>query len=414
MIIKKVKSTGGSSKASRVKNLTGYITAAQDPNKVSYSGGRGFIGDSLICQQAEMIALATDAPRSTNPISHWVMSWQEQEQPTREQVEQAIDLLLTELEFQDHQVIYAAHQDTDNFHLHLAINRVHPDTLKVIKSGGGFDVELAHKAIAKIENLQGWQRETQGRYQVVDGRVERVKHPAKTAPKLGQKPQDIEAHQGEKSAARVAIETGANLMRMAHSWDDLHQSLADQGMRYERYGQGAYLYVGDTRLKASSAGRDCSLPNLQKRLGEYQPAEAVDLQTYEPQPLDYLPAEQQDYIRQRAIYQTAWKAERSAQKDHHLQQSQQLQVAQQTRRENLTTGDWRGQGAVLNALRAAIAVEQQQERVDLGELQRLEVEELKVLPYPDFEDWREQKNQQDLDLDSGAGRSNSRGINLSR
>ena len=91
MIIKKVKSKGGSSKAGRVKSLTDYITdeKGKDRDKIAYSGGRGFIGDSFICHQAEMIALADDAPRSTNPIAHWVVSWKEDEKPSREQVERA-------------------------------------------------------------------------------------------------------------------------------------------------------------------------------------------------------------------------------------------------------------------------------------------------------------------------------------
>ena len=38
----------------------------------------------------------------------------------------------------------------------------------MVKINNGFDIEAAHKAIARIENAQGWQREQNGRYQVLE------------------------------------------------------------------------------------------------------------------------------------------------------------------------------------------------------------------------------------------------------
>jgi Relaxase/Mobilisation nuclease domain len=392
MIIKRVKSTGGKSKSARVKGLTDYITDAKgkskDKDKIAYTGGRGFIGDSFICHQAEMTALAEDATKSTNPITHWMMSWKQGEKPSREQVEQAIDILMSELELKDHQVIYALHQDTDNIHLHLAVNRVHPDTLKVIKSGGGFDIDIAKRAIAKIEDVQGWQQEEHGRYQVVDGQTKRSQHPPKPTKEPGQIAQQIERHQGIKSAERIAIETGADLIRAAHDWDDLHDSLADRGMRYEQYGTGAYLYVGETKLKASSAGRDCSLPQVQKRLGAYQqPPRGLNIQPLQPQLMDNLPPERREYFEQK-LKHNGQKGATTGVKDRHIEEWRKLKSEQRTRREDLTSISWRGQGKSLNILRAAIAKEQEQERSELREQQREEMKEFQVEPFPSFEEWQ--------------------------
>jgi hypothetical protein len=399
MIIKRVKSTGGKSKAARVKGLTDYITDAKgkskDKDKIAYIGGRGFIGDSFICHQAEMTALAEDATKSTNPITHWMMSWRQGEKPSHEQVEQAIDILMEELELKDHQVIYALHQDTDNIHLHLAVNRVHPDTLKVIKSGGGFDIDIAQRAIAKIEDLQGWQREERGRYQVVDGQTKRIQHVPRSTKEPGQIAQQIESHQGIKSAERMAIETGADLIRAAHSWDDLHDSLADRGMRYEQYGTGAYLYVGETKLKASSAGRDCSLPQVQKRLGAYQqPPRGLNVQPSQPQLMDNLPPKKREYFEQR-LKQSSKKRPSIEVKDRHIEEWRKLKEDQRTRREDLTSISWRGQGKSLNILRAAIAKEQEQERDELREQQWEEMKEFKVESFPSFEEWQRVKEEQE-------------------
>jgi Relaxase/Mobilisation nuclease domain len=395
VIAKKVKSGGGGSKGGKVSGLADYITDEKDQekDKIDYFGGRGFLCDDLKSQKAEMIALASDAPRCTNPISHWIVSWQEGERPTREQVEESIDVMLAELGMPEHQVIYAAHNDTDNYHVHLMINRVHPDTLKVQDSYR--DVEEGHKAVAKIEYLQGWQREDRGRYEVVDGAAKKVQHPSKTK-ELGQKQQHVEIHQGEKSAERIAIEQGADLIRAATSWQDLHESLADQGMRYERVGNGAYLYVGETKLKASSAGRDCSLPNMQKRLGDYEESQGYEVAEVEVQALEHLPPEQQDYIRQRAAHRQSLRETARSQKNQHIQQSKGLRDEQKTRREDLTAGNsWKGQGEVLNALRSAIALEQERERQELRERQVQERATLKVAPFPEFEEWLKKKQSRD-------------------
>lgn len=71
------------------------------------------------------------------------------------------------------QAFYGLHSDTDHRHLHLMINRVHPATRKLrLPNKGGCDLEAAHRAIARIEHAQGWQRELQGRYRVrSDGQV---------------------------------------------------------------------------------------------------------------------------------------------------------------------------------------------------------------------------------------------------
>jgi hypothetical protein len=395
VIAKKVKCTGGGSKAGRVSGLVDYITQEKDKNKekdqnkIDYCGGRGFLCDDLRSQKAEMIALASDAPKCTNPITHWVISWQEDERPTRDQVEAAIDIMLDELGMSDHQAVYAAHQDTDNYHVHLAINRVHPDTLKAPNNFR--DVELAHKAVAKIEQIQGWQPEQRARYEVIDGQTQRVQHPPQATKQPGHIAQQIESHQGIKSAERVGIETGADLIRAAHSWRDLHQSLADRGMRYEQYGTGAYLYVGDVKLKASSAGRDCSLPQLKKRLGEYQqPPSNLNIQKVEPEYLDNLSPERREYFEQRTKYN-----DRSGStieiKDRQIEEMRKLQAEQKQRREEIIKGDWRGKGALLNAVRSAVGSEQAKERAELRMEQLDELAGLKVEPFPEFDQWQQQR-----------------------
>ena len=124
--------------------------------------------------KAEMLALAEVSAHSKDPIHHYVLSWPRGEQPTSAQIEEAIDVFLDTMGLVGHQTLYGLHADTDNVHLHLMVNRVHPITRKVIEINKGFDLEALHRAVARIEHVQGWRREARGRYRVrVDGTIQR-------------------------------------------------------------------------------------------------------------------------------------------------------------------------------------------------------------------------------------------------
>jgi hypothetical protein len=47
--------------------------------------------------------------------------------------------------------------------------------------------------------------------------------------------------------------------------------LEDQGLRFEKKGSGAIIWVGETAVKASSVDRQFSIKKLSKRLGDFEP-----------------------------------------------------------------------------------------------------------------------------------------------
>ncbi|MFP6860085.1 TraI/MobA(P) family conjugative relaxase [Pseudomonas sp.] len=395
MIFKKVKADRVKSKAKHVRDLTDYI---RDPAKtnpgeeVAYAGARGFFSSRHGTQQNEMIALAMDAPRSKNPINHYILSWREGEYPTPEQVEQAVDVFLAELELSEHQAIYALHQDTDNQHLHIAVNRVHPDTLRVIKPNKGFDIEAGHRAIAQIEALQGWQSEQNARYQVANGEASRRAAPG-SEKQPSQPRRDMEVRTGEKSAERVGIEQAGPIILAATSWADMHAQLGAQGMRYERKGSGAILWVGDVAVKASSAARGASLAALQKRLGEFQAADQMPPPVPVAKPTQLKTGERSprwaEYIQARRAHYDA--KNRTQIRMRERQQTERDAVSQQQRekRAELLAGNWKGRGEALNALRSLIAAQQASTKAIMRDRYRQQREELqqRFRPFPSYEEW---------------------------
>ncbi|HIE4434279.1 TPA: TraI/MobA(P) family conjugative relaxase [Burkholderia multivorans] len=392
MIFKKVPADRVKSKAKHVRDLTDYIRdpAKTNPHeKVAYTGARGFLCADHVGQQGEMIALALDAPRSANPINHYILSWREGEYPTPAQVEQAVEILLAELGLAEHQTLYALHQDTDNMHLHIAVNRVHPDTLKVVKPSKGFDKEAGHRAIAKIEAIQGWSSERNARYQVdANGEAIRGVSDGRKAP--SQKRRDMEVRTGEQSAERIAIESAAPIIRDASSWAELHDRLQAKGFRYELKGSGAVIWIGDVPVKASSADRGATLAALEKRLGEFQPAAPADaLPTLPAKPIKATAPRWAEYIAARRAHYQAKNAAQIRLREKHELERQGVNERQQAERTDITAGTWRGKGKELNIIRSVLAAEQAAMRLRMQERQHAERKRFqeRFRPFPGYEEW---------------------------
>lgn len=121
--------------------------------------------------------------------------------------------------------------DTNNLHVHVAVNRISPETYRAIQPAGW------------------WTRK---------------------APEVSQTVRDIEAHTGEQSSERIAMKETVSILREAVSWDDLHRRLAERGFTLERKGNGAVLNCGGTFVKLSKISLECSFSKLEARLGDFQ------------------------------------------------------------------------------------------------------------------------------------------------
>ncbi len=431
MIGKKIPARGGGGKVARIDNLVTYVTdpgghADPDrpeelgPEKCVYYGTQGFLSTDLTAQKAEMAALALAAPQSADPICHYVVSWAEGEHPTAQQVEQAVSIVLSELGLRDHQAVWAQHRDTDHDHVHLIVNRVHPETERVVRAGGGWDRRALLQAVAKIEQAQEWQQfatpaaereaaEAERRRKT--SREDRRGERARERPRTRDRARDGAHRHGERSAVEIARERAGQLFhpkRGAQTWAELHAALAARGLRYEKKGSGALIHVGDQPVKASEVLRDASFAKLTKRLGPYQPpthehTEQARAHAPDPEPTERA-AESTDrtnwaeYQRARKERQAEGRAERAALTARHRQERAALQAAQRERRQAATAGNWRGRGAQLNAVRSQLAAQDARERAALRERQARERQGRAKTAAKSYEDWlRQQGRSQQAD-----------------
>jgi hypothetical protein len=296
MILKKMKRASFKKpKATMIAALLDYIFAEKDENgreKLAYSGALNFLTGTLAAQKNEMIALAEESIQSKMPVTHWIMSFQENEHPSHEQIDEAVNIFLQRMGLDEHQALYALHQNTGNYHVHIAVNRTHPYTMKTIQPHRGFDIEEAHRIVALLEHKQGWASESNPRY-MVNGQGEIVRRQSKPVVKPRNEAANFESSSGEKSAQRIAQERGHAVINNAQSWKELHEGLAKAGLRFEKKGSGAVVFVGDTVVKASSIDRNFGLSKLCKRLGDYEPGNyAPEMNTPEPEPVSDIALEE--------------------------------------------------------------------------------------------------------------------------
>jgi hypothetical protein len=157
---------------------------------------------------------------------------------------------------EEHQYIAVRHSEQEHEHLHVAVNKIHPETLKI---------HHPYKAIHAYQALASILEEELGLHKVDRTRARSHSHRAR----------NFEAHQGVESFPRWARRTiGATDLDRIGSWAALHQELARFDVRVGPRGNGLAI-VDATRpnlaCKASSLGRPWSKQRLCERYGEFVP-----------------------------------------------------------------------------------------------------------------------------------------------
>ncbi len=273
MIPKKIiRKSAGALKTKRVAELIDYILAPVDKNheeKLLHFGARGFVFEEQALQRQEMLSLVSSHSRSPNPVMHYLFSWKENEQPSKEQMEDLLDIFIEETGLSNNQIVWGAHQNTKNIHIHLAVNKIDLDTEKITRINNNLDIEVLHKVVARAEHKQGWESTPNSRYFCDEqGNILRTRL-QKNGEKLKQNVKDFEISTGEKSLTKKLQEDVSLLMKSAQSWIEVHEHLDALGVGFIKKGSGAVFKINENFVKASSVSREFSLKKMEKRFGRF-------------------------------------------------------------------------------------------------------------------------------------------------
>jgi hypothetical protein len=125
---------GVSSSGRSFKALGKYLVEGRNreaEGRVAWSSARNLPTDDPELAAKIMRATAAQNVRTSQPVYHLVLSFDPRDQVSREQMERIADRVLGELQLREHQVLIVAHADREHAHMHLLVNRVHPETGKM-------------------------------------------------------------------------------------------------------------------------------------------------------------------------------------------------------------------------------------------------------------------------------------------
>jgi hypothetical protein len=233
---------------------------------------------SLRTAAVEMEAVAGQCCRLRAPADyHLVLSWQEGEHPTPDQAFAAGRHALGALGMEAHQYVMAIHGDTANVHLHVAVNRVHPETYRAVSPFRDY-IKL-DRAMREIELEQGWAHDRGPTVATERGVVLAFKdqthgrgldEPAR----LSSKAKDLAAWSGGRPFTEWVQEAApalkATLARQGAELEDVQRTLATFGLELRTKGSGlVVVHHEDPSLvaKASQIARFMSREKLEQQIG---------------------------------------------------------------------------------------------------------------------------------------------------
>ncbi len=237
---------------------------AGDEERVAWTEPRWMIGTDPQEAAREMEAAAGMAGRVERPVYHVSISFGEGDRPTREQMSTAADRVLGELGLKDHQALLVAHQDKGHPHLHVMVNRVHPDTHRA--ADVAFDYRRIEGVLRELEKEWGMTR--------VPGHHARDAGDA--APNRAEAISTGEARHARRTGEppfpeQVRERMGADLGRAldeSKNWGELREALARHGYDLKPTERGMAITDGERHAKASAVDERLSRPRLEERFGE--------------------------------------------------------------------------------------------------------------------------------------------------
>lgn len=255
-LVRYITSTQG--RDERVGDITIINSHANEPERAAH--------DAMLVQSLNHRAAA-------DKTYHLIVSFASGEHPNPAVVRDIEERLCAGLGFAEHQRISAIHHDTDHTHLHIAINKIHPERLTI------------HTPLRDYRTLA----ELCAQLEIEHG-LERTNHQAR---KRGGETRaaDMEQIAGLESMIGWVRRSCADEIKAAGSWQSLHATMAANGLAMQARGNGLVVVAQNgTVIKASSIARYLSKKALEGRLGPFMAADGTQApiapaRAYEPRPM---------------------------------------------------------------------------------------------------------------------------------
>jgi hypothetical protein len=216
---------------------------------------------------AEMKGVESLNPRCNDAVFHYELAWPPGERPSRAEWVDSALYTLNQLGFKEHQYVLVAHEDKKHFHIHVMVNRVHPESYKAHTPYR--DWITLDGAVRHLEAKYGWSHtpgpmrwDEDRKMSVPESKADRNAERSAQQHPTGAPAQYEHYHDEESLQSYIRREVAPHvrtlLTRQSASWEALHTLLAKSHLRIEKGEASGYtvLAIDHTiRVKASDVFR---------------------------------------------------------------------------------------------------------------------------------------------------------------
>lgn len=250
-----------SSNKSDFSGLVRYLTDTQSKeHRLGQVRLTNCDADSIRDAICEVLATQqTNTRAKGDKTYHLIISFRAGEQVNSDVLSKIEERICESLGFGEHQRISAVHNDTDNLHVHVAINKIHPSRHTI------HEPYYSHRTLAeqceRLEKAFGLQQ---------DNHIPNQNRSAARAA-------DMERHSGIESLIGWIKRECINEIKAAQTWSELHATLCQNGLTLSAKGYGLVISSGTgVTIKASTLDRNLSKPKLESRFGAFQPHQTIN------------------------------------------------------------------------------------------------------------------------------------------
>ncbi|NVK20544.1 MAG: relaxase/mobilization nuclease domain-containing protein [Methylocystaceae bacterium] len=251
--------------------LADYIAAAKEKGEKLHSLWMEEFNAGTEIEDLDLAILEAHATQKLNnrvkgtKTYHLMISFREEDRiPDPDELKEIEREFAKALGFEEHQRVVGCHQNTNNFHMHVAYNRIHPETLRAHSPEWDFYklAEVCEKLELNYDLSPDHNKEKE---MSLDDEKEKDNAKAK----------DKEAHTWEESfdsyVKRHKVDIRKDL-KAAEGWQSFHEAMDQYDIRFKPRGAGLIIEdaKGKHRVKASALGREFSKKALEDKFGPYQ------------------------------------------------------------------------------------------------------------------------------------------------
>ena len=215
-----------------------YLVTGRDKveqGRVAWASARNLPTDDPELAAKIMRATASQNVRVSQPVYHLALSFDPRDTVSRADMERVADHVLAELKLREHQAIIVAHADRDHPHMHVLVNRVHPQTGLVWDRWQ--DYPTIQRALREEERSLG--------VRTVASSVNRAAE------------REAEGLPASKNAARESSEASPSMRRRERNEEALPATLRLEFEKHERVSELLQQrYAAERDVAAAGARRD--------------------------------------------------------------------------------------------------------------------------------------------------------------